>query len=603
MSLFAELKRRNVIRVSVAYVVAAWLVIQVVETLFPVFGLSDAAIRMVVIVLAIGLLPVMVFAWAFELTPEGLKKESDVDRSQSIAPKTGKRLDRVIMLALALALGYFAFDKFVLDPARDEAKVQSAHQEGRSEALTESFGERSIAVLPFDDMSPEGDQEYFADGISEELLNLLAKIPELRVAGRTSAFSYKGKDTKITQIGEELNVAHILEGSVRKAGKQVRITAQLIEARSDTHLWSETYDRTLDNIFAIQDEISAQVVEQLKIKLLGDQPRSLETDPEAFALFLQARHLRRQNSDVSLEQARLLLEKVLETAPDYLPALDDLITVYINQAHGGQLPFNEGYEQARSLTMRGLDIDSGSGRMYAQLGWIEMFFDNEMQAAADSYERAVTLAPSDLTLLGDTSSILMALGRLDEAIQLGSYTNQRDPVHPVGLGNQGNLLLAAGRWDEAVALYRKALSLSPGYGGAYFQLSQALLASGDLESALKEAEKETVDQYRLMGMSIVHHAMGDLQASDDKLQKLIDQNNDDLDMGVAQVLAMRGDNDGAFIWIEAAIIHGDPNLTEIHINQGLRNLHQDPRWAELLERLGKSTEQLAAINFDPELPE
>jgi TolB-like protein/Tfp pilus assembly protein PilF len=603
MSLFIELKRRNVLRVAAAYVVAAWLVIQVVETLFPVFGLSDAVIRIVVIVLGIGLVPVVVFAWAFELTPEGLKKESDVDRSQSVTLKTGKKLDRMIMVVLAMALVFFAFDKFVLDPARDETRVESARQEGRSEALTESYGERSIAVLSFDDMSPEGDQEYFADGISEELLNLLAKIPELRVAGRTSAFSYKGKDTKITQIGEELNVAHILEGSVRKAGNQVRITAQLIEARSDTHLWSETYDRTLDNIFAIQDEISAMVVEQLKIKLLGDQPKSLETDPEAFALFLQARHLRRQGSAESLEQARVLFEQVLETAPDYLPALDDLITVYINQAHSGERPFNEAYEHARSLTTLGLELDPESGRMYAQLGWIEMFFDGEMQAAADHYEIAVALAPSDMSLLGDTASILFSLGRLDKALALSDYTRKRDPVHPVSWANHGNTLLATGRWEEAAASYRTALALSPDYSGAYFFLSQALLEMGDSESALTEAEKETMEGYRLMGLSIIHHAMGDIQASDEALDQLISQNADHWDMGIAQVLAMRGDIDGGFKWIEAAIIHDDGNLAEIHINQGLRNLHQDPRWVELLARLGKSPEQLAAIRFNPDLPE
>jgi len=257
LSFVNELKRRNVLRVGAAYVVAAWLVIQVVETLFPVYGLSDASVRIVITILAIGLVPTLIFAWAFELTPEGLKKESKVDRSQSITPDTGKKLDRMIMVVLALALGYFAFDNFVLDPQREAdlieenlAAVEHARQEGRTEALVESYSDRSIAVLAFDDMSPEGDQEYLSDGIAEELLNLLAKIPELRVISRSSAFSYKGKGTKLNQIAEELNVAHILEGSVRKAGNRIRITTQLIEARSDTHLWSETYDRTLDDVFA-----------------------------------------------------------------------------------------------------------------------------------------------------------------------------------------------------------------------------------------------------------------------------------------------------------------------------------------------------------------
>jgi len=255
MNFLAELRRRNVLRVGAAYIVTGWLIIQVVETVLPAYGYGDAAIRLVVTLLAIGLIPSLIFAWAFELTPDGIKKEKDIDRTHSITPTTGKKLDRIIMVILALALGYFAVDKFVFSQSRETAIAETARQEGRSEALVESFGDHSIAVLPFVDMSPQGDQEYFSDGIAEELLNLLAKIPELRVISRSSAFSYKGKDINLADVARELNVAHILEGSVRKAGNQVRITAQLIDARSDTHLWSETYDRPLDNIFAVQDWI------------------------------------------------------------------------------------------------------------------------------------------------------------------------------------------------------------------------------------------------------------------------------------------------------------------------------------------------------------
>jgi len=230
MSFFSELKRRNVLRVGAAYVVASWLVIQVVETIFPAFGFGEAAVRIATISLAIGLIPVLIFAWAFELTPEGLKKEKDVDRAQSITPKTGKKLDRMIMVVLALALGYFAFDKFLLDPQRKAALRQQqaeqlavvaeeALQEGRSQALVESYGDNSIAVLAFQDMSPDQDQEYMSDGIAEELLNLLASIPELRVISRSSSFRYKGKDVSLTDISKELNVAHVLEGSVRKKGR------------------------------------------------------------------------------------------------------------------------------------------------------------------------------------------------------------------------------------------------------------------------------------------------------------------------------------------------------------------------------------------------
>ena len=234
------------LRVGAAYLAVAWLLIQVAQTVFPAFGLGADRCPQRHRVLAIGLLPALIFAWVFELTPEGLKRESEVDRSQSITPQTGKKLDRVIMGVLALALGYFAFDKFVLAPQREQAATEAARAEGRTEALVKSYGDKSIAVLPFVNMSADKDQEYFSDGISEELLNLLAKIPELRVIARTSSFSFKGKDVEHrARSRSELNVAHVLEGSVRKSGNKVRITAQLIEARSDTHLWSQTYDRQL----------------------------------------------------------------------------------------------------------------------------------------------------------------------------------------------------------------------------------------------------------------------------------------------------------------------------------------------------------------------
>ena len=603
MSLFDELRRRNVLRVAAAYVVAAWLIVQVIETVFPAFGFGDAAVRIAVIIFGIGLIPVLIFAWAFELTPEGLKKESEIDRSRSITPQTGKKLDRMIMVVLAVALGFFAFDKFVLSESRESDIAEQARQEGRTEALVLSYGDNSIAVLPFVDMSPQGDQEYFSDGIAEELLNLLAKIPELRVISRSSAFSYKGKDIKLSDVGRELNVANILEGSVRKAGNQVRITTQLIEARSDTHLWSETYDRPLDNIFAVQDEIAAAVVEQLKIALLGEAPQALETDAGAYALFLQARHLRRQNSADSLLQSQKLLEQVLGIDPSYLPAMDDLISVYINQAHTGTRPFDEGYELASSLTMRGLKIDPDFARFYVQLGWIRLFYERDMAAAAKLYERALYLDPTNTTSLGDTATFLFVLGRLDDAILVHEYTNKRDPFHPVGMVNYGFVLLGAGRYDDAVQAFQRALDLSPGYGGGQFYLSEALLLAGDPAKALTEAQKESSEAYRHAGLAMAHHALGNKQESDKARGALIERFSDDWVSLVAQVHAFCGDNDAAFGWLDKMVEQGHPELMELRINPLYLSLYDDSRWSELLTRTGQSPEDLAAIGFEMSLPD
>jgi TolB-like protein/lipoprotein NlpI len=603
LNLFAELKRRNVLRVGAAYIVTGWLIIQVVETVLPAYGYGDAAIRLVVTLFAVGLIPVLIFAWAFELTPEGLKKEKDIDRSHSITPTTGKKLDRVIMVVLALALGYFAFDKFVLSESREAAIAETARHEGRSEALVESYGEHSIAVLPFVDMSPQGDQEYFSDGISEELLNLLAKIPELRVISRSSAFSYKGKDINLVDVARELNVAHILEGSVRKAGNQVRITAQLIEARTDTHLWSETYDRSLDNIFAVQDEISAMVVEQLKVKLLGKAPKSLETDPAAYSLFLRARYLRRQGSENSLGQSIDLLQQALEIDPNYLPALDDLISAILNQSHAEGFSFEEGYERARELTLKGMEIDPDFGRLYIQLGWIKMFKDGDMQAAASLYQRGLELDPNNVTTMGDTATLLYQLGRLEESIALHNYTNTLDPVHPVGHANQGIILLDAGQYKEAVNSFRKTLELSPNYTDIRYYLAIALLGLGDANAALMEIQKEPSSTLRLTGLTMIKHAQGNKIESGEALQELMALNTGDKDFMTAQVFAYQGDIDKAFEWIDVARANDNWRISELHTNILFSNLHHDPRWLKLLEELGTSPTQLAAIKFEVVLPE
>jgi TolB-like protein/Tfp pilus assembly protein PilF len=610
MTFFAELKRRNVLRVGAAYMVAAWLVIQVVETIFPIYALSDASIRIVITILAIGLIPTLIFAWAFELTPEGLKKESEVDRSQSLTPQTGKKLDRVIMVVLALGLAYFAFDKFVLDPQREAAKdeqkateVEQARQQGRTEALVESYGDQSIAVLAFDDMSPDRDQEYLSDGIAEELLNLLAKIPELRVISRSSAFSFKGKDLELTDIAERLNVAHILEGSVRKSGNRVRITAQLIDARSDTHLWSETYDRTLDDIFAIQDDIAATVVAQLKITLLGDLPRVRETNPEAYALYLQARHLGRQGTAEGFEQGIALLKKVLALEPDYADAWSVLAVIYANQADSGLRPAAEGYALVREAAGKALAISPDHAGAHSSLGWIAMRHDNDLATAARHMERALELDPSNPAMIANTATLLLYLGRLDASIAFGEYVTARDPVNPVGYYNLGFYYLYARRWDEAIASYETALRLSPDFIATHFWLGMAMLFGGEPEAAMTAFTREEGDEeLRVRGQALALYALGRQEEHQARLEELITRWGEQRPLTVAYVHAYTGDADAAFLWLEKSVAEGEVGRFEPD-NPLFDSLRDDPRWLPLLASIGKSPEQLDAIEFEVTLPQ
>ncbi|HZW50541.1 MAG TPA: hypothetical protein VFF05_01650, partial [Rudaea sp.] len=291
MRLIAELKRRNVIRMAGLYLVGAWLIVQVAGTVLPMFGAPEWIGRSFVVMLAIGFVPALVFAWVFELTPQGMKRDAEVRPEESIAPQTARRMDRMIIVALIIALAYFAFDKFVpekgSEPFSGDRSVEPTQR--RVPEKESDPAPKSIAVLPFVNMSGDAGNEYFSDGITEEILNALAQIADLKVAARTSAFAFKGKDPDLRKVGEMLDVATVLEGSVQRAGDQVRITAQLIDARSGYHLWSEKYDRKLTNVFAIEDEISKAIAGKLQVQLAGGHADGAGTtaNPQAHELYLR----------------------------------------------------------------------------------------------------------------------------------------------------------------------------------------------------------------------------------------------------------------------------------------------------------------------------
>ena len=602
MSLVAEFSRRNVFRVGAAYLVAAWLLIQVAETLFPLFGFGDTPARIVVVVLAIGFVPALVLAWVFRLTPQGLRKESET--AVPLSPQAGKRLDRMIMVVLALALCVFAFDRFVLDPQREsvrqtqfESQVEEARQRARDEALLESYGDKSIAVLAFVNMSDDAGNEFFSDGISEELLNLLAKIPELRVISRSSAFSYKGKDVKLGQIAAELNVAHVLEGSVRKVSDRVRITAQLIDARTDTHLWSETFDRQLGDIFAIQEEIASAVSERLQLSLLGEFPSPRTTDPDAYALYLQARFLGLQGSAEGYTQAIALLERVLAVDPGYTNAWDALAGNYLNQAGKDLRPWDDGFRLAREAAERALAIDPKFAPAYARLGWVALLQENNLALAARNYQRALELAPTNVRTIGDAASLLKGLGRMDECVALDEYVVARDPVNAVGHFNLGGSYLYAGRYEDAIAAFRTSLQLSPNRIGGYYQLGIAQLLGGDASHALESMQREPLDVLKLLGRVMAYHALGEGETADRLQAELIEKHEREAAYNIAYVMAYRGAADAAFDFLNEAVTYGDPGLTDIVAEPLFDSLRSDPRWLPFLESIGKAPDQLAAIAF------
>ena len=557
MSFLNELKRRNVLRVATAYIVSSWLLIQVSETIFPLFGYGDTPARLVVIVLAIAFIPSLIFSWVFEITPEGLKRDADIDREQSTTQVTGKKLDRIILIVLALALAYFAFDKFVLDPVRDQSKLETARQEGRTEALVESYGEKSIAVLPFVDMSSNKDQEYMSDGIAEELLNLLAKIPELRVISRSSSFSYKGKDIKLVEVARELNVDHILEGSVRKSGNELRITAQLIAAQSDTHLWSETFDRTLDDIFSIQDEIANEVVQALVSTMLGEAtPKVRETDQEAYTLYLRGRHFAQASTLEGFQKADTYLHEALAIDPDFTPAWTALGSLFANGARAGFLGYDEGFRQARAANQKALELDPNFAEAYGGLAFIAMMYDRDFEVAAEYIQQARILAPNSLKTLSISSIFAEILGRIDQAIEFGERALRMDPLNVTFLVNLAAVYSYAGRFDQAEESLRKALELRPGMESALLWLAKLHLRQGRPDAALAAAQKITNEQFRLWTLPMAYHDLGQAEASDMALSKLKETYADTAASFIAENYAWRGEIDLALDWLDRAIEEG-----------------------------------------------
>ena len=503
MSFLSELKRRNVLRVGAAYIVAAWLIIQVAETIFPLFGFGDTPARLVVIVLGIAFIPSMILAWVFEITPEGLKKDADVDRGQLITGTTGKKLDRIILVVLALALGYFAFDRFVLDPARDAELVAETTQKVRTDALTESYGDKSIAVLPFVNMSSDPEQEYFSDGISEELLNVLAKVANLRVISRSSAFSFKGKDIAIPILAEQLNVAHVLEGSVRKSGNRVRITAQLIEARSDTHLWSETYDRELDDIFAVQDEIAAVIVDVLKVELalVGGEivhPTVIKTaNSAAYDAYLRGRELIYQRSN--LDQAAEHLERALRLDDNFAPAHAQLAIATLLMVDHGLLNFEDAKRVVTSQLDRADELEPNLAETYAGRALLAKY-DGDPESAIRHARQALALNPNYVDAMNWLQGSLWDVGRYEESIAIAKKMQVVDPLNIIGRFNYARMLWGGGFIEEAHQLADQLLVQSPRHGKIAH--SAAFMEEGKLAESLSwdlRAGGVGWEQFKLVG--------------------------------------------------------------------------------------------------------
>ena len=573
-----EVKRRNVFRVAIVYVIAGWLTMQVVDVMFPALNIPDWVTSLVAALLLIGFPFAVIFAWAFELTPEGIKREKDVDRSQSITDQTGQKLNRTIIVILTVAVGFLLLDKFFLP-------------EGGAGPVAEI--KPSIAVLPFVNMSDDKDNEYFSDGLSEELLNLLAKIPQLHVAGRTSSFQFKGDNQDLRLIGDQLNVANVLEGSVRQSGTRLRITAQLINADTGYHLWSETYDRELTDVFAIQDEIAANVVDALRLKLLGEEiprPTHGTENVQAYNLYLRARSLLDRSTEADFLNAKEALLRAIELDPQYAQAYALLAETHLLLVSGwvgdGHEDFAAGFRQVNEYADAALAIDPNLAE--ALIAKANAFTSGELDhdRAAEYYVRALEYDPNNTTAMGWLGFIRSAQGKHDEGIRLAERVLQLDPLSLVAQRALGDAYRVAGRTEDAIRTFEEALRQEPGMARVNGRLARIYLSQGNFEAAAKHIAAEPVQWVRDMHAILLNSRGENSEAFRAAAVAYDEAYGVSNSFQLAELYGFVGDVDTAFQWLESALDVHDPGMSWVSASEFLRALHDDPRWPEITARAG-----------------
>ena len=484
MGFLAELRRRHVIRVAGLYVVTAWLLIQIAETLLPIFHTPDWVLQTLVILLALGFIPALIVSWVFELTPEGLRRDSEVRSTPESQSGTARKLDGVVIVLLLVAIGLILGERFLFGQPAGMADDAAA------EAVTPGSGSPlAIAVLPFGNMSADAENEFFADGIAEEILNLLAGVEDLEVASRTSAFAFKGKDTSVPDIARSLKVRYVLEGSVRKAGNQVRITAQLIDARTDRHLWSGTFDRTLDDIFAVQDEIAAAIGNALQVKLLGAGGEAVTAEaiqPDIYEKFLEARILMRRRSEASLLRAEALLEDVVKAEPQFARGLallsENLMLGRPTDIYAAEV-IEPRYQRAEEIAQRALALNPRLASAEMILGQVAVWVKGDAAAAHAHYLRAVELEPDEPRPHHWLAIELSKAGYLEQGLQANNTAIRLEPENANAYGWRSTIWIAMNDSDRAIADAEEQFRR----GNSYGQLQVAIyrLLAGDIDEAVR----------------------------------------------------------------------------------------------------------------------
>lgn len=458
----------------------------------------------------------------------------------------------------------------------------------------ESFGTTSIAVLPFRNRSGEPTDDYFSDGVTEQIMNLLAQIDDLRLISRASSFAYKGKNVPLREIAGALNVGYVLEGSVRKNDDRLRISVELIDAETDSLVWAENYNRELDDVFAVQDDIARQVTTAMKITLVDKFPRSAVTTAEAYETYLRGIQAARRESAEGHQAALQYFNQTIALDPDYSLVWVNLATLFAQQAARGQLPFDEGFIKATEAADEAYSIDPDLAAGIR--GWIAMMYERDYDNAGRLFKRGLAYKPGDGSLVNNGAVFANVIGRTDRAIELMRQAVEIVPTSPIPHLNLASWYADIGDYDQAIASAKRAREIHPGMFGVSAILARISLFRGDPGQALELIADETQPTFSAVVTSIAHYELGDRAAADDILDRMIEQHQDEWAYFIAMVYAWRGDRDAAFDWLNRAIDENQ-NINALKTDSFFNTLYPDPRWEQLLGRVGLSEAQLASIQF------
>jgi TolB-like protein/cytochrome c-type biogenesis protein CcmH/NrfG len=494
------------------------------------------------------------------------------------------------------------FDATALFPTFDGPFESATRRFTARDMLQDEAANNTIAVLPFLNLDRDEEGDYFSDGLAEELLNVLSKIRGFRVAARTSAFSFKGKRSTVAEIGQILNVQSVLEGSIRKANDRLRISVQLSAVSDGYQIWSETYDRTMDDIFAVQDDIARSVVEELRVQLLGEERgdqvsrqavsevavavRGRTADPEAQRLMLLGRYFLDRTTREDTTKAIDYFREALNVDPAFALGWAELGRAFSIEAGRGWIPVEVGFDRSRDATMRALSLEADLGEGHAQLGRIRAVHDWDVRGAEESYLRALEFAPGQSSVLDGAAVLAYKLGRIEEALDLGRKVLVQDPLSAAFWHNLGLTCYAAGLLDESEKAFRRALELAPQRFVSGALLALVLMDQGRLAEAIDQADQEKDEFWKTWALAIIYYAAGRKAEADDALRILVDDNAEGNAYQIAEVFSMREEIDQAFTWLDRAVSERDPGVTHSKVNPRLRALHNDPRWQGLMAKIG-----------------